>query len=102
MRGSTALYGHAQAVGCLAWTGYTQDGNYQHDLAVIYLDRPIGAITGWRGYGYNNSCDFYTSGAWIHNTYPHEGNLDGWQMYQRAGFLTPVWVILSHLPLPTT
>ncbi len=101
-----APFGTASAFQLHAWTNYTVDADWDHDVAVITLDRPIGALTGWWGYGYNTDHDYYTSGTWTHAGYPAEdpfnGNIlyenfgtydespvDGWDY--RIGYFAPTW-----------
>lgn len=56
--------------GYLLWTNWTVSGNWSHDIAVIELDRPIGASTSWFGYGYSSSCSTYKSRTWYSGSYP--------------------------------
>lgn len=42
-------YNYAWATYYRSYTGWTQNGNHQHDWAVITLDRNIGNFTGWMG-----------------------------------------------------
>jgi V8-like Glu-specific endopeptidase len=74
-------YGDASAVQLHTWTGWALDGNYDHDIAVIDLDRPIGALTGWHGYGYNNNPSFYTGNTFYNPGYPAESPYNGEFMY---------------------
>ena len=56
------------------------------DLAIIKLDRPIGALTGYTGYGYNNNQAFYLSQQIFFNpSYPSAGLYDGNNMYNWKG-----------------
>jgi V8-like Glu-specific endopeptidase len=49
-------YGRANGIQLHSWTGWTLNGNFDYDIGVIDLDRPVGALTGWHGYGYHNDC----------------------------------------------
>ena len=82
--GSTP-YGDASAVQLHSWTGWTVDANWDHDMALIDLDRPIGALTGWHGYGYNNSPSFYTTETFNNPGYPAESPYDGRYLYNWNG-----------------
>ncbi len=42
-------YGHAWMTMMRSYTGWTEDGDSNHDWAVLTLDRNIGAFTGWMG-----------------------------------------------------
>jgi len=56
------------------------------DYAVIKLDRPIGSLTGWVGYGYNNDNNFYTDNNIFFNpSYPSADLFDGSLMYNWKG-----------------
>lgn len=37
----------------------TNPNDFQNDIAVITLDRPLGAVLGWMGYGYNTDDNYY-------------------------------------------
>jgi len=90
-------YGDASAVQLHSWTGWTNDANFDHDMAVIDLDRPIGAITGWHGYGFNNDPNFYTGNIFNSAGYPAESPYTGEYMYYWSGdfdfteYLAGVW-----------
>jgi hypothetical protein len=78
-------FGNAWAVNLHTYDGWANDESYDYDVGVIDLDRPVGALTGWRGYGNQTNCsDYYTSGTWKHIGYPGE-ELDGENMYQQWG-----------------
>ncbi|MEZ5964251.1 MAG: hypothetical protein R3F56_10435 [Planctomycetota bacterium] len=68
-----------------SWTGWTQDGDYSDDVAYFQIDRPVGALTGWHGYGYSTSCSFYETTTFYTRCYPGEGAFTGQLMYQRSG-----------------
>jgi len=77
----------AQGVAVHSWTGWTQDEDFDEDVGIIELDRPIGAITGWWGYGYNGDCDWFEQGTWTHAGYPAEAQygFNGLTMFQNVG-----------------
>ena len=81
----TRPYGDATAVGLHSWTGWTSDGDFDHDMGVIDLDRPVGAVTGWHGYGYNNNNSFFTGNTFHNPGYPAESPYDGQYMYYWYG-----------------
>ena len=84
-------WGHAHAVQLHSWEGWTVDEDHHHDIAVLDLDRPIGALVGWRGYGYANDCDWYYEGGWMHWAYPQEDPYDGQSMFENAGNFDTCW-----------
>ena len=78
-------YGDASAVGLYSRTEWTEDADSDYDIGVIDLDRPIGALTGYYGYGYNNDPDFYTDNTFYSAGYPAESPYNGDYMYQWHG-----------------
>ncbi len=62
--------GSAFGVHLHTWSGWTQNGDRDADVGVIDLDRPIGALAGWRGVGTTSDFGYYQAGAWAHYTYP--------------------------------
>ena len=78
-------YGKAMSVELHSWSGWTNDGDHDDDIGVIDLDRPIGALTGWHSYGYNNDPDFYTGNTFHCAGYPGEDPYDGMYMYYWYG-----------------
>ena len=51
------------------------------DIGVIELDRPIGALTGWTGYGFNTENSYFTSTKFLNPSYPFSGLYDGEMLY---------------------
>jgi len=84
-------WGHAHVVQSYSWEGWTVDEDHHHDIAILVLDRPLGALVGWRGYGYNDDCDWYYGGSWTHHAYPQESPYDGESMYANAGTFDDCW-----------
>lgn len=78
-------YGRANATQLHSWTGWTSDGDWDHDIGIIDLDRPVGALTGWHAYGYHDDCSYFTGGTWRQSGYPAEGPYDGTDMYTQTG-----------------
>ncbi len=79
-------YGNASAVQLWSWTGWTQNLDFNHDMGLIVLDRPVGALTGWHGYGYNDDPNFYTSNTFYNPGYPAESPYTGEKMYYWNGY----------------
>jgi FlgD Ig-like domain/Trypsin len=84
-------WGSARAVQLHAWEGWTVDNDAHHDIAILDLDRPIGALVGWRSYGYNDDCDWYYGGGWVHRAYPQEPPYDGESMFENGGSFDECW-----------
>ncbi len=78
-------FGTALSDFSMAWEGWFVDEDAHHDIAVIQLQRPIGALVGWRGYGVSESCSFYENGGWVHRSYPGTGFSDGRHMFENGG-----------------
>jgi triacylglycerol esterase/lipase EstA (alpha/beta hydrolase family)/V8-like Glu-specific endopeptidase len=78
-------YGHSLAVQLHSWSGWTTYQDSSHDVGVIDLDRPVGALTGWFGFGYDTACSFFTTPLWEHVSYPAESPYDGELMYYQNG-----------------
>lgn len=78
-------FGASNGVSVLTWDAWRNDTNWRYDVAVIRLDKPIGAVTGWLGYGYSSSCSSYKSKTHHNFSYPGEGGYDGLSMYYRYG-----------------
>ena len=78
-------YGDAVGVVFYAWAGWRWFGNTDDDIAIIELDRPIGALTSWHGYGYNNDPSFYRNNVFHNAGYPADFPFDGQSMYYWSG-----------------
>ena len=78
-------YGRGNVWSMTTWGGWVTSQDYDWDLAFVHLDRPVGALTGWHGYGYNDSDTFF-SGNTFHNAgYPAASPYDGQYMYYWYG-----------------
>jgi V8-like Glu-specific endopeptidase len=78
-------FGDAAAAQLHSWTGWTVSGDWDDDIGIIDLDRPVGALTGWHGYGYSNDCSYFTSVTWHHDGYPAASPYNGQYMYTQSG-----------------
>ncbi len=78
-------YGDALAVDLYSWDAWIVDRNPNHDIGLIELDRPIGSITGWHGYGYNNDGTFFTNSTFFNPGYPAAWPHSGEVMYSWYG-----------------
>jgi V8-like Glu-specific endopeptidase len=78
----SAPFGEANSANLLAWTNWTVSQDFDWDIAMIELDRPVGALSGWYGLGYNDNDTFFTGGDTFRSTgYPAESPYDGQRMY---------------------
>ena len=78
-------YGTAYSVGFLAWTAWVINDDWNWDMAVIELDRPIGALTGWYGYTYNTNDNFYLTNTFRNAAYPAPPPFDRVRLAYRYG-----------------
>jgi V8-like Glu-specific endopeptidase len=78
-------YGTSEKMSTHSWTGWTTNESYEHDMAFIQLDRPIGALTGWFGYGANNNDNFFLNNNFHNPGYPADTPYDGEFMYYWHG-----------------
>ncbi|HUU69201.1 MAG TPA: trypsin-like serine protease, partial [Planctomycetota bacterium] len=82
---SVGPFGTANGVRMRSWTGWTTKGQFDHDLGLIELDRPVGALCGWHGYGYSDSSSFFTGNTFFCPGYPAESPYDGQFMFNWSG-----------------
>lgn len=78
-------FGAALAVHLFSWSGWTDNGDWEWDIAHIRLNQPIGALTGWHGYGYNSSDSFFEDNTFHNPGYPGEGPYNFEHMYYWYG-----------------
>ena len=83
-------YGDARSLQLHTWEGWADSGTWGHDVGVVDLDRPIGALTGWQGYGHNNSTSFYYGNTFTSAGYPGD-TYDGQYLYYWFGDFDFVW-----------
>ena len=63
-------FGSANGTTMVTWTGWTNNGNWGGDQALVRLDRPVGFLTGWMGYGYNNNNGWWAGEFFDQTGYP--------------------------------
>ncbi len=76
----TLAYGTANIEKVTTFEGWTVHGLWNWDMAIVTLDRPIGALTGWYGYG-EASCHALTHGDYESYSFPAFGPLAGSMVY---------------------
>ncbi|XZE55283.1 pre-peptidase C-terminal domain-containing protein [Planctomycetaceae bacterium SH139] len=74
-RSDDQFYGESSWQYVRTFTGWTQSGNWDWDIAVVTLDRNLGDHTGWLGYGYNTDNNYYNNTA---RTSGYPGDLNNW------------------------
>lgn len=80
-----AIYGSALMEEALVWENWVDHQNYKDDLAIVRLDRPIGAITGWLSFGYQLDDSFFRRESFHNPGYPASGPYDGQHLYSWRG-----------------
>lgn len=85
-------FGTANSESLFTWTAWTSNRDYDYDMALIRLDRPVGALTGWFGYGYNNTDTFFTNSSNVFRStgYPGSPFSDTQLQYTWSGFFDTV------------
>ncbi|MCB9357755.1 MAG: trypsin-like peptidase domain-containing protein [Calditrichaeota bacterium] len=78
-------YGTAYSSGFLAWTGWTVAHSWDWDLAVVKLNRPVGAITGWFPTTYTTNDTFYRENTFHSTGYPVTSPFYGTRLNYRYG-----------------
>lgn len=71
--GDADAYGWANAVTLATWTSWTGSGSRDGDQGYVRLDRPVGVLTGWLGYGYDDSTSWWQSTTMHMAAYPASG-----------------------------
>ena len=59
--------------------------DFNYDIAIIELVRPIGALTGWYRIAYNNDDSFFTNNTFDNPGFPGEGNYDSQFLHTWSG-----------------
>ena len=95
--GPNEFFGTSDIGAKISWSGWVENDNFEHDLAVVELTRPVGSLAGWCGFGYNNSNAYFTGNTFHNYSYPGESPYDGETMYYRNGnYDAPQQFILYH------
>ncbi len=68
--GDSDAYGTANGINFQTYTAWTNNSDLDWDIGWIRLDRPVGTLTGWYGYGYNDTNSFFTGNSFNHAGYP--------------------------------
>lgn len=80
-------FGAARMTRLHAFREWIEQGDLRHDMALIELDRPIGALSGWLSVGFAESCDLFLSNAFDNPGYPAAAPFDGSDMFSWSGRL---------------
>ncbi|MCA8973928.1 MAG: trypsin-like serine protease, partial [Planctomycetes bacterium] len=83
--GGSEPFGHSNVVDVKTWSDWRTSSSFKHDIAVLELNRPIGALAGWIGVDYSNDCSFYKDNWFYMRGYPAEGPYNGSRMTEQSG-----------------
>ena len=90
-------YGRGNNETMSTWTEWTENGNYDWDIAIISLDNYLGNQVGYHGYGYTSSDDYYTYTTFHNPGYPAEPpDFDGDTMFYWWGTYDTVFTHLLY------
>lgn len=68
--GDTDAYGKAAGIRFGSFQLWTIDGDGDGDMGIVEIDRPVGFLTGWFGYGWNSLGSFFTTNTFHRAGYP--------------------------------
>lgn len=78
-------FGSANAVSYFMLPGWMFSRDLEQDIAIVRLDRPIGALTGHFGVGVDTNCSFYQNRTFINASYPAVSPFVVGRPYVRTG-----------------
>ena len=78
-------FGNALSLSLMSFTSWTASGDFDYDMGAIELDRPVGALAGWLGFGYNSDNNFFYSNTFHNPGYPAETPYTGLYQYYWYG-----------------
>lgn len=78
-------FGAAHSINLTTFTSWVENEDYNGDIAIVVLNRPVGALSGWLGYGYLNSVTNYLDRDYHTTGYPAATPYDGGEPYYRNG-----------------
>ena len=84
-RNGARPYGSASAILLRSFTGWTRNGQWNHDIGVIRLGRNIGSVVGWFRYGSKGNLTWFLGKVWHNASYPAEPPFNGQWMYYWFG-----------------
>ncbi len=84
--GDADAYGSANGVNMVTWSNWTGSSSWDGDQAIVTVDRPVGFLTGWFGYGYNDSDSWWSSTTFNTTGYPGGSSWPGAPDQQYYGY----------------
>lgn len=80
-------FGNAKNQNLFTPSNWSVNQSRPSDIGLIQLDRPIGALAGWIGYGSLSNSTLTSTNSVFHNlSYPADTPYDGEQMYWKSGY----------------
>ena len=77
-------YGAATAKSIFYFQNWDGKNNWNSDMALIHLDRPVGVLTGYFPFGHESKPFYQNKKFWVYS-YPGEQGYDGTDMYKMSG-----------------
>jgi len=77
-------FGSASARDLFTLQGWIENGDFDYDIGLIYLKRPVGGLSGWLGYS-ASGCFGLKNDLHYNQSYPASSPYTGEKMYQREG-----------------
>ena len=72
--GDDDTHGSGNAIYVVSWSDWTVNGSWSGDSALVRSDRPLGFLTGWMGFGFNDDWLIWWTFETMHGTgYPGGG-----------------------------
>lgn len=81
-------YGYAYAEYFYQLSNYSP--GTPRDYAIVKLDRPLGALCGWYGYGYNNDDSYFLNSTFNNTSYPTQAPFAGNCLYNWKGIINGI------------
>jgi len=78
-------FGRATGTDIHSLTSWTHGEDHDYDIAWVKLDRPVGFLTGWFNFGYENDDSYFKNSNFYNPGYPAEAPYDGKYMYKWGG-----------------
>jgi len=86
-------YGYSHDFTLMTWVGWMNSADYNYDMGIISLERPVGILTGWYSYDYDDDT-YFTTHTFNQAGYPAAPPYDGNYMYYWYGTFDEVTVNL--------
>ncbi|MDP6583061.1 MAG: hypothetical protein QF535_00290, partial [Anaerolineales bacterium] len=82
-------WGRADATNFNAFTGWTNNGNFDWDIGMVRISRAVGMLAGWTGWAWGGSCSWIQDQFYHNFSYPASTTAcpthNGADMYYRSG-----------------